>query len=458
MRTPRDHTLTRRDFLRRTTGAAGAVMILQAGLARSYAANEKVSIGIIGAGGRGHANTNGVAGENIVALCDIDRGALNHALRAHPGARAYTDFREMLSQEKRLDAVVVSTPDNTHAVASLMAMKKGLHCYCEKPLTHDVYEARQMARVAAEKNLATQMGTPVPGRETTIRMVELLRAGVIGGVVEVHMWNDRPIWPQGFDRPPGEDPLPEHVDWDSWTGPAPMRPYKARWPEGHPVYNLPAELKGTGAVYHPFVWRGWWDFGTGVLGDSGAHAWNAVWTGLELDAPSSVEVLDASGPTAEMFPLWSVVRFDFPARGKRRPMKFFWYDGTRIDGWRKPPRELLRGESPGLNGTIIVGTKAILGRGHKAIGDYEEVERTLPRPDLPPDDAMYGGWIQGITTGSKPLCPFPYAGPLTEALLLGNIALRVGRRIEWDSAAFRVTNCEEANQYLRRQYRKGWEL
>jgi hypothetical protein len=169
-------------------------------------------------------------------------------------------------------------------------------------------------------------------------------------------------------------------------------------------------------------------------------------------------VVGASGPVTEMFPLWTVVRFDFPARGKRPAMKFFWYDGTRIDGWKKPPRELLRGGSPGLNGTIIVGTKAILGPGHKSISDYEDVERTLPRPESTADEAMYGGWIKGIRTGSKPLCPFPYAGPLTEALLLGNIALKVGRRVEWDPVAFRITNCEEANQYLRRQYRKGWQL
>ncbi len=458
MHTPRDHTFTRRSFLKCTAGATGAFMILRAGLARGFAANDKLNIGIIGTGGRGQANTQGVTAENIVALCDIDRNALNRALSAHPRAHAYTDFREMLSREKTLDAVVVSTPDNTHAVASLTAMKRGLHCYCEKPLAHDVYEARAMARVAAEKNLATQMGTPVPGKESTIRTVEVLRAGVIGDVVEVHMWNDRPIWPQGFDRPPGSDPVPEDLDWDSWIGPAPMRPFVAKWLEGHPVYKLPPELRCGGTVYHPFVWRGWWDFGTGVLGDSGAHAWNAVWTGLELDAPSSVEAVDASGPVTEMFPLWSVVRFDFPARGKRPAMKFFWYDGTRIEGWKKPARALLSGTEPGLNGTIIVGTKAILGQSHRAISDYEDVERTLPRPESTADEAMYGGWIKGIRTGSKPLCPFPYAGPLTESLLLGNIALKVGRRIEWDSAALRITNCEEANQYLRRQYRKGWDL
>ncbi len=452
------YRVSRRDFLRSTAGAASAFMIFPACSAYSYSANEKVNIAVIGAGGRGLANTRGVAGENIVALCDIDRNALNRGLGAHPRARTYTDFREMLSQEKNLDAVVVSTPDNTHAAASVMAMKKRLHCYCEKPLAHDVYEARLMARLTAEKKLSTQMGSPVPGKESTLRTVEVVRSGVIGDVLEVHMWNDRPIWPQGFDRPPGKDAVPEQVDWESWIGPAPMRPYKAKWPEGHPVYKLPSELKRGGAVYHPFVWRGWWDFGTGVLGDSGAHAWNAVWMGLELDAPSSVEVVDASGKMTEMYPLWSVVRFEFPARGKRHAMKFFWYDGTRIDGWKQPPRELLRGAKPGLNGTIIVGTKEILGRGHKSVSDYEDVKRTLPRPGLPASEAMYAGWIKGIKTGSKPLCPFTYAGPLTEALLLGNIALKVGQRIEWDHKAFRITNYGKANQHLRREYRKGWEL
>jgi len=443
--------MTRRDYLKSSAAAAAVFTILPAGLARGYAANEKVNVGIIGSGGRGGANLQGVAelGENIVALCDVDRGHLEGARRNHPDARTYADFRELLTQEKGLDAVVVSTPDHCHAAASVMAMKQGLHCYCEKPLTWSVHEARVMAEIAAEKKLSTHMGTPSRGGEGTVRTVEVIRGGAIGQVKEVHFWTNRPIWAQGFDRPEGEDPVPDNVDWDLWIGPAPMRPFKATWPEGHPVYQ---SKWPNPQVYHPFVWRGWWDFGTGALGDIAPHMWSPAYCGLELDAPESVEVVETSGPVTEMFPAATTIRFNFPARGDRPALPVYWYDGGN-----RPSSELAGMENVPDGGMLIVGDKATLGTGNRSASDAEfgTVPKTLRRYGT-----MYEEWIAGIKEGDpdRPSCPFSYAGPLTEAYLLGNIALKLDRKIEWDAKAMRITNCEQANQYLHREYREGWQL
>ena len=441
--------MTRRTCLK-STAAAAALTVVPAGLVRGYAANEKVNIGVIGCGGRGGANLNGVLRQNIVALCDVDRRPLASAAKRFPQAKTYTDFRKLLGEGKGLDAVVVSTPDHSHAPACVPAMRQGLHCYCEKPLTRDVAEARLMTELAASKKLSTHMGTPSRGSEGTVRAVEVIRSGAIGDVAEAHFWTDRAIWPQGFDRPKGEDPVPEHLDWESWIGSAPMRPFMDKWPEGHPVHKLPPRQKHGAYVYHPFVWRGWWDFGTGALGDIAPHMWSPVYWGLELDAPASVEVVDASGPVTEMFPAWSILRFDFPAKGGRPAVKVYWYDGGK-----KPSADLVKVKDPPAGGHVIVGTKAVLGTGNKSAGQFGSVPKTLCRYG-----DMYQEWITGIKTGDpdRPSCPFSYAGPLTEAYLLGNIAMKVAQKIEWDARAMRVTNCEKANQYVKRQYRKGWEI
>ena len=441
--------ISRRTYLK-STAAAAAITIIPSGLVRGYAANEKVSLGIIGAGGRGGANLNGVSSQNIVALCDVDRGRLGSAAKKFPQARTYTDFRKLLDEAGDLDAVVVSTPDHNHAPASVRAMRQGLHCYCEKPLTRDVAEARLMAEVAAEKRLSTHMGTPSRGHEETVRSVEIIRSGALGDVTEAHFWTNRAIWPQGFDRPKTEDPVPENLDWDSWIGSAPKRPFKDKWPEGHPVYGLPPGQVRGGYVYHPFVWRGWWDFGTGALGDIAPHMWSPAFWGLELDAPESVEVVDTSGPVTEMYPSWSILKFNFPAKGDRPAVNVYWYDGGKT-----PSPEIVGTDKIPTGGHIIVGTKASMGTGHKSTGDFASVPKTLHRYG-----DMYAEWIGGIKSGNtdQPSCPFSYAGPLTEAYLLGNVALKVGATIEWDAKALRVTNCPEANQYLKREYRKGWEL
>ncbi|MDY0169659.1 MAG: Gfo/Idh/MocA family oxidoreductase [Thermoguttaceae bacterium] len=446
-------SITRRTCLKSAAAAAGSIFILPGGLVRGYAANEAVNVGVIATGGRGGSNLNGVAGQpgvNIAALCEVDRRRLEHAAKRFPEGRTYTDYRKLLDEAKNLDAVVVSTPDHNHAPACVRAMKQGLHCYCEKPLTRDIHEARVMTQVAVDNKLVTHMGTGGRGSESTIRTVEVIRNGAIGQVTEAHFWTDRPWWPQGFDRPEGEDPASDLLDWEAWIGPAPMRPFKAKWPEGHPVYELPANMQRGGNVYHPFVWRGWWDFGTGALGDIAPHFWHTAYWGLELGAPESVEIVETTGPTNEMFPAACVLRFNFPARGDQPAMSIYWYDGGKY-----PPAELLGGAEPGLNGSAIVGTKAVLGPGRQSAGNFPDVPRALRRPA-----DMYTEWIAGIKASDpdRPSCPFSYAGPLTEAYLLGNIALKVNRRIDWDPQAFRVTNCPEANQHLKAEYRPGWEL
>jgi predicted dehydrogenase len=445
--------ITRRSYLQSAAAAAAGLTILPAGLARGYAANEKVNVGIIGSGGRGGANLGGVGAQkeavNIVALCDVDRGRLDGAARRFPDANKYADFRELLDREKTLDAVVVSTPDHCHAPASVPAMKQGLHCYCEKPLTWNVHEARVMAEVAKQKSLSTHMGTPSRGKEGTVREVEVIRSGAIGQVKEAHFWTNRPIWPQGFDRLAGEDPVPDELDWNLWIGPAPKRPFKATWPEGHPVYQSKWRHR---QVYHSFVWRGWWDFGTGALGDIAPHQWSPAYWGLELAAPQSVEVVEKSGPVTEMFPAATVIRFNFPARGDRPAVPVYWHDGGK-----RPSPELVGMQNVPDRGHLIIGTKATLGTGNKSASDaeFESVPKTLRRWG-----DMYEDWIAGIRQSdpARPSCPFSYAGPLTEAYLLGNIALKLDQKIEWDPVAFRITNNQEANQYLRREYRQGWGL
>lgn len=442
------HRITRRDLLK-STAAAGALVILPSGLARTYAANEKLDIGVIGAGGRGGANLDGVSGENIVALCDVDRNRLNGAARKHPNATKYVDFRELLEKEKSLDAVVVSTPDHCHAVASLTAMERGAHCYTEKPLTHNIREARLMAEVTKKRNLITHMGTTGQSKEEVVKTAEAIRHGDIGDVTEVHCWTNRPIWPQGFDRPPGEDPVPDSLEWNLWLGPAPVRPFKATWPENHPSRKRwPNQVN----VYHPFVWRGWQDFGTGAIGDIAPHIMNVAFWALELGPPESVEVVDTSGMKDEMFPTWSIVRYDFPARGGKPALKMYWYDGDK-----KPPQDLLEGARGGSS-TLFVGTKGRIMSGGKPFPEKDFADYEFPEPTLPRRDEIHLEWIKCVKSGKPTGTPFEYAGPMTEAYLLGNIALKTGQRIEWNAKRMRIKGNRKANQLLTREYRKGWEL
>jgi len=373
-----------------------------------------------------------------VALCDVDSKRLAERAAKYPKAKLFSDYRKMLEEQKGIDAVIVSTPDHHHAFAAVMAMKLGKHVYCQKPMAHSIWEARLMRQVAARQKVATQMGNQGHSYDSTRRLVELVQAGVLGDVREVHVWTDRPIWPQGVDRPAGEDPVPENLLWELWLGPAPWRPYKKD-------------------VYHSFKWRGWWDFGTGALGDMACHNTDAAFWSLKLDAPVSVEA-ESSGANKETCPNWSIIRFEFPARGSMPPVRLTWYDGGKL-----PSRDLVGGEELPKNGTIMVGSKAkIVFRDWNPNGfrllpedkfkDFQGPPQTVPRAPNGP----YREWIEACKGGPACLSNFEYAGRLTETVLLGNVAIRLGKKFDWDATNLKAMNTPEADQYIHREYRKGW--
>jgi predicted dehydrogenase len=434
------HT-TRRTFLRGSLGAAGLLAFPMVIPSRAFGANERVNVACIGAGGKGEVDVRGAhaAGGTIAFLCDVDESRAANMFKEFPFARRYRDFREMLWKEgNNIDAVTVSTPDHIHAPAALMAMRMGKHVYCQKPLTHTVHEARLMAQVAKEKKLATQMGNQGHSDNDLRRNVELVRAGVLGKVTEAHVWTDRPIWPQGVGRPKETPAVPKGLDWDLWLGPAPKRPYSP--------------------AYVPFKWRGYWDFGTGALGDMACHCMDLAFWATQPGAPTALEA-ESSGGNEESAPNWSVIRYTFPT------LKMTWYDGGK-----KPPAELVKGRKLESNGVILVGDADTLyvpsywGPGEflnagKKTGDFKDVPQSLPRAPMKFDDGHYAEWINAIRGGPAPLSNFvDYSGPLTEAVLLGNVAIRAGKRIEWDSEKLKVTNDAGANRLIRKQYPKGWEV
>jgi predicted dehydrogenase len=442
----------RRQFLQQTAltgagfwvaGTAKDIYAAPAAASRRPGANERLNIGIIGAGGQGGSNLGNVARtENIVALCDVDDRRAAGAYQRFPQATRYADFRQMLERQRNLDAVVVSTPDNTHALASVMAMRLGKAVYCEKPLTHDVYEARLMRDVARERRVATQMGNMGTGDNGFRRGVDVIRAGALGDVREVHVWTNRPIWPQGMTRAPAEQPVPAGVNWDLWLGPAPMRPYNQ--------------------AYLPFSWRGWWDFGTGAIGDMACHTMNLPFMGLRLGAPTAVSATTRQPVNDQSPPEGLTAIFEFPARGNLPPVRLTWYERGL------PPRELFRGmaENQRLSdsGCLLVGSRCSM----YSPSDYGSEQRRLPEGNfndvqvadaLPRSIGHHAEWLRAIRGGPAPLSNFvDYAAVLTEAALLGNVAVRAGTRITYDAASGRVTNSDVANRYIRREYRQGWTL
>jgi predicted dehydrogenase len=447
---------TRREFLHQSA-VAGAGFWALAGLAprESLAANEKLQIACVGVGGKGSSDTDQAGNYgDIVALCDIDDRPLDEKAARFPKAQKFHDFREMLTKlEKQIDAVVVSTPDHTHAPASLMAMRLGKHVYCQKPLTHSVWEARQMREVAAEKKVATQMGNQGTAENGLRRAVEIVRAGVIGPVREVHVWTNRPIWPQAPQvtaRPKDTPPVPKNVHWDLFLGPAPERPY-------HPAY-------------HPFAWRGWWDYGTGALGDMACHTANMAFMALKLGHPTTISAENGE-VNPETYPGWARIVFEFPARGEMPPVKFVWYEGKKDDKRVLPPEDLTKGLKMSDSGSLLVGDKGILfspndyGASYSFVGENAEdikaavkkVPETLARNGRG-DDGMKREWVEAIRGGPAPFSNFDYAALLTETILLGNVAIRTGKKLEWDGPKLKVTNCPEAAPFIRREARKGWEV
>ena len=413
------------------------------------APSDKLNIAAIGAGGRAGGDIDAVSSQNIVALCDVDWKRASGQFKRHPEAAKYKDFRKMLDkEEKNIDAVIVATPDHLHATASVMAMKMGKHVYCEKPLTHDVYESRLMAEIARKAGVATQMGNQGQASEGTRLMCETIWDGAIGQVHEVHVWTDRPMrginglyWPQGVERPTDTPPVPEALDWDLWLGPAPYRPY-------HPSYA-------------PFNWRGWWDFGTGALGDIGCHSIDPVFRALKLGHPTTGEAA-CTIVNDETYPVASRVTYEFPARGDLDPVTMHWYDG----GMKPPrPKELEEGRSWGTGGVLYVGTKGKM-FGERLIPELRQKEYGKPPQKLERSPGHHEEWILACKGGKPAGSNFPdHASLLAQVVLLGNLALRPALKeklarvkLHWDGEAMKVTNLPEANQYLRREYRKGWTL
>jgi predicted dehydrogenase len=434
----------------------------------SKSAGEKLNVACIGVTGQGGANLNRIAKQpdvNIVALCDVDTGRLDGALKNHPGAKTYQDFRNLLEQ-KDIDAVIVATPDNTHAVIAMPAMQLGKHVYCEKPLTHDIWEARKMTEAARKYKVATQMGNHGHSSDGLREQVEWIRAGVIGPVKEVHVWTNRPIWPQGMKRPEGSDAIPTTLSWDLWLGPAPERPYKGN------------------RTYEPFNWRGWWDFGTGALGDMACHIMDPAYWALELGQPYAMEA-KSEGGTEDSPPKWSIIDYYFPARGKMPAVKMTWYDGNKIpdlvreareaaekaaatqpdEGSKKAARKKNPFEADG--GLVFVGEKGTMLAPYQKSplllnppADFKAPPKTIPRGKEGDDSPTrhHREFINACKGGPAALSNFDYAGPLTETVLLGNLAVRSGKRVEWDAKNMRSTNVPEANQYVKREYRRGWSI
>ena len=457
--------LSRRQFLR-YSAVTGAAAVAFPYVGNVLGANDKINIACIGVGGKGDSDCDDSAncGGNIVGLCDVDEGTLNNKAKKYPNAKKFKDFRKMLeSMDKEIDAVTVSTPDHVHGVAATAAMSLGKHVYCQKPLVQTVYEARLLRKLAKEKNLCTQMGNQGSAGSGLRRAVEVIQSGIIGPVHELHVWSNRPIWPQGLDRPAGEDAVPTSLDWDLWLGPAALRPYK----------------KG---VYHTFAWRGWYDFGTGALGDMACHTVNMPFRALKMGYPTAIECELDSRFYPETFPKTSRIRFDFPAREGMPPLKFWWYDGNPDDAIKPLRPEAhkvkeiveMQEKLPG-SGCLLIGEKGKLfspddygsrfyvvmnGEKDYISGDNHDACKAVPQ-SIPRSPGHNKEWFDAMKSGKPELAysNFEIAGYLTEIILLGCIALRhgEGRKVEWDGPAAKAKNADVAG-LVKRDYRKGWEI
>lgn len=467
--------LNRRRFLGNTatlTAAAAASSLFSApAILASRSPNSKLNIAGIGVGGRGGSHVDASLSQNLVAVCDTVDDAVAGCLRRaerynkdhnldRPLPATFSDYRQMLDKmHDRIDAVFVATPDHQHAPAAMMAIKLGKHVYCEKPLTYTIDEARKLTLAAREHKVATQMGNQGRATDQWRKLCEMIWDGAIGEVQEVHAWTDRPgipshfWWPQGGSKPAGSDPVPAGLNWDAWLGPAPQRPYLESYREG------PFEGR---RVYQPFVWRGWWEFGTGALGDIGCHSLSGIYTALKIEKAAAVELVKDSGDTtADMYPASSIIRWHIPARSEMPPCVLYWYDGGYY-----PPREvaeLSADQQYPSNGMIVIGTKGKLA----CYGDPQlmSAERRrayrMPEPTIPRCESdHFQEWVAACQGARPAFSNFDHAGPLTEFVLLGNLAIRAGahQRVEWDAAAMQCTNRPELNAFVARQYRSGWEL
>lgn len=440
---------SRREFVSSMAAGAGLFHIVPRHvLGRGYRApSDTLNVACIGVGGMGRNDVRGMEAENLVALCDVDWNAAADAFRSYPKARRYRDYREMLDKEaKSIDAVTVSTPDHSHAAATLLALRAGKHVYCQKPLARTLGEVRAvMAEAARRPKQHTQMGNQGHCNEGTRQVREWVEAGVIGEVQEVHYWTNRPIWPQGIDRPTQAHNVPPHLDWNLWLGPAPDRPYNP--------------------AYAPFNWRGWWDYGTGALGDMACHGMDAAFWALDLHYPTRIEP-ETGKLYEETAPKMSRVTYHFPARGNRGPVTVYWRDGGLWparpaglpDTMSWPPEEIGGQMWVGTRGALLAGMYCDNPRLLDPAKDAE-LKANPPAPKYERSPGVYAEWIRAIKGGAPNLSTFPgHAGPLTEMVLFGCLAVRAGRPLDVDPARGEVTNMKLAEEWVRPSYRRGWTL
>ena len=413
--------------------------------------NEKLNVAAIGAGGKGESDIGNCEGENVIALCDPDRIKARNSIDKFDDAKLYSDFRVMLDKEgKNIDACTVSTPDHVHYAAAMSCIQRGIHVYVQKPMTHTVEQARKLAEAARKYGVATQMGNQGHSGEGVRRLCEMIWAGDIGDVREVHAWTNRPIWPQGTKQlwPNGnvgllpEQSAPDTLNWDLWIGPSAYRPYNS--------------------AYAPFKWRGWWDFGCGALGDMACHILDGPNFALQLTAPVSVECVRQDEGNDQTFPTKSIIRYEFPKRGTMPPVTLYWYDG----GIRPPvPQGVSKSAKlgDGDNGSLFIGDKGIATTGCYAgetrlLPDERMKEYKFPDKVLTRSPGHAADWLRACKGGSPACSNFDYAGPFTEWVVLGNACLKFDQKLLWDAKQLRFTNCSEANELISRPVRKGWEV
>jgi len=435
--------ISRRDFMGAAAATAAFTFVPRhvLGGARYISPSEKLNVACIGVSGMGGSDVSQMRTENLVAFCDVDWGHAAGTFKRYPNVKRYRDFRRMLDKEdNNIDAVTVSTPDNIHAVAAMRAIKMGKHVYCQKPLAHDVFEVRQLTEAARKYKVMTQMGIQIHAEDTVKVVVEIIKSGKIGEVRKVDIFSNK-NW-GGGTRPQEGQPVPETLDWDLWLGPAPWRPYHK--------------------AYVPGNWRRWWDFGTGTLGDMGCHIIDPAFWALDLKYPISVEAHPGKF-NDETYPEATVVRWEFPERdnplgGKLPPVTVTWYDGTN-----RPflPREFEPGRKLPGQGGLYYGEKGTIMAPHMGgprLIPESKMKGFKVEPFLPRGINHYQEWIRACKGGPKPSANFDYSGPLSETILLGNVAARAGQKLFWDGPNFKITNISDGEKYLKREYREGWSL
>lgn len=445
--------ISRRKFIGNAAAAAALITIVPRHVmgGKGYIPpSEKLNIATIGSGGMGGGNTNAVSSENIIALCDVDFQRAAGTFNKFPNAKQYKDFRIMLEKEKDIEAVITATPDHTHAVSAMMAIKMGKHVYVQKPLTHSIFEARQLTEAARKYKVMTQMGNQGRSGNGVRELSEIIWAGVIGDISEVHSWTNRPVWPQGIDRPKDTPPVPDHLDWDLWLGPAPLRPYNP--------------------VYLPFNWRAWIDFGCGALGDMGCHVMDPPFFAMKLGYPDGVQGSHSYDvPTMwtrfnnkETYPRASHVQYSFPKRENMPAMTLDWYDGGILPIW---PDEFKPDTKIPESGTIFIGTEGVImcetyGGNVQLFMKNKRDRFVTPEQTIPRITTSHEmDWVRSCKDGKPASSNFDYSGPLTEMVLMGNLSMFVpGKKLKWNGKKMRVTNNDKANELIKREYREGWSL